>query len=82
VLTFAPCSRFDPGRIILRNLHTMDEEFDGMRFAALRAEFRPVVSLGRQAVMYVHRPQFKGRLLAQRRQNVQQDDRIDTTRQS
>ena len=56
VLTFPPRSRFDTGRIVIRNPHPMHDEFDGMRFTALRAEFCPVVSVGRQAVMYVHRP--------------------------
>jgi len=82
MLTFPPRSRFDTGLIIIRNPHTMHDEFDGKRFTALRAEFCPVFSVGRQAVMYVRRPQFKGVLVAQHTQNVQQDNRIDSTRQS
>jgi len=46
VLTFPPRSRFDTGRIITRNLHAMNHQFDSMRFTEACAESRPVVGVG------------------------------------
>ena len=53
-----------------------------MRRTTQRTEIRPVVGMGRQAMVHMDSPQFKGVLIAQRQQGVQQDHRIEPARES
>jgi len=73
--------RFDAGRIGVCNLHAMNAQFDAMCFTQPSTKFCPVIRLGRQAVVDVNRLHFEGMFFAQRTQGVQQDDRVDSSRQ-
>jgi hypothetical protein len=67
-LALAPRSRFDAGRVVARDLHVMECQFNRMRGAQPGAEIGPVVGMGRQAMVHMHGPQFEGMLIAQRQQ--------------
>ena len=60
----------------------MNAQFYGMGFTQPRAEFHPVIRLWGQAVVNMHRIQIEGVAFAQRKQGMQQNDRIDSARQS
>ena len=81
MLALAPCGGFDSGRVIARDLHTMYRQFNGMACAKLRAEFRPGVGVGREAVVDMYGMKLKRKRVAQRQQQMQQHDRIESARQ-
>ena len=76
----APRGRLDAGGIVARNLHPVSGQINGMRSTEAGAEIGPVVGVGRQAMVHVHRPQVEGMPVAQRHQRMQQRDRIEPSR--